>query len=77
MVAAKLAKLPKGANQHTAASANLPTQTKAAEMLNVSERTLRTAKVVQEDGAPELVSAVESGKVSVSAVALIAERPQP
>lgn len=76
MVAAKLAKLPKGTNQHTAGPANLPTQTQAAEMLNVSERTLRTAKVVEEQGAPELVAAVESGQVSVSAAADVATLPK-
>ncbi|MGE0290390.1 MAG: MT-A70 family methyltransferase [Bradyrhizobium sp.] len=76
MVAAKLAKLPKGVNQHTAASANLPTQTQAADMLNVSERTLRTAKVVEEHGSPELVAAVETGVVSVSAAADVATLPK-
>src|SRR5690606_18766996 len=69
MVAANIARLPLGANQHTA-SANLPTQAEAATMLNVSERTVRSARQVRDDGAPELVQAVEQGKVSVSAAAM-------
>lgn len=79
MVAAKLAKLPHGGDRKSEQPANLPlgpTQAQAAELLNVSERTLRTAKVVQEEGAPELVAAVETGKVSVSAAADIASKPK-
>lgn len=75
MVAAKLAKLPVGANQHREASANLPTQPAAAEMLSVSERTVRAARKVQEVGSPELITAVETGAVSVSAAAEVAKLP--
>lgn len=74
MVAAKIATLPKGANQHTA-PANLPTQPEAAALLNVSERTVRSARRVLDRGSGELVSAVESGRVSVSAAADVAELP--
>ena len=42
----------------------------AAAMLNVSERSVATARKVQEYGAPELVAAVDSGITSVSAAAL-------
>jgi N6-adenosine-specific RNA methylase IME4/ParB-like chromosome segregation protein Spo0J len=76
MVAANIARLPLGANQHTG-SANLPTQAAAASMLNVSERTVRSARQVREDGAPELVQAVEQGRVSVSAAADVAMLPKP
>jgi len=76
MVAAKIATLPKGANQHTA-PANLPTQPEAAALLNVSERSVRSARRVVEEGAPELVEAVQRGRVSVSAAADVAELPQP
>jgi N6-adenosine-specific RNA methylase IME4 len=75
LVAARIATLPLGANQHTA-SANLPTQAEAADMLKVSERTVRTARRVVDEGAPELVSAVEGGRVSVSAAADVAELPK-
>jgi N6-adenosine-specific RNA methylase IME4 len=77
MVASSLAKMP--AHRPSDKSANLPgyvSQADAAAMLNVSERSVRTAKVVQEEGAPELVAAVESGQVSVSAAAVIAELPK-
>jgi N6-adenosine-specific RNA methylase IME4 len=45
-------------------------------MLNVSERTVATAAKVLKEGAPELVTAVEHGRVSVSAAAAIATRPK-
>lgn len=67
MVAANLAKMP----SHRPAednSANLRTSD-AARMLNVSSRTVETARKVMKEGAPELVKAVETGDVSVSAAA--------
>lgn len=84
MVAAKLATMKhggdRGANQHgERQGANLPdatTNSEAAKLLNVSERTVKTAKSVQEKGAPELIQAVEKGKVSVSAAAEIATKPK-
>lgn len=74
MVAARLAKMPahrpeKGANLH-------PSAEQAGAMLNVSERTVKTAKQVHERGTPELVQAVEAGKVSVSAAAVIAKQDE-
>lgn len=75
MVAAKLATLPLGANQHTG-SANLPTQSEAADMLGVSERSVRTARAVIKEAAPELARTVESGRVSVSAAADVATLPK-
>ncbi len=41
----------------------------AAEKLNVSERTVNTAKAVQRTGSPELIAAVDAGEVAVSAAA--------
>lgn len=87
MVATRLAKLEKGRPVEDN-SANLRifdgdqpapkvTQSDAARMLNVSERSIQTARKVQEHGAPELVEAVETGKVSVSAAADIATKPRP
>lgn len=79
MVAAKLAKLPQGARTDLEHRANLHdvSAADAATMLNVSERTVKTAKAVERDGAPELVKAVEEGRASVNAAADIATLPKP
>lgn len=75
MVAANLANMP--AHRPEDKSANLRTsQAEAAELLSVSERTVTHAAKVRSSGAPELVSAVESGFVSVSAAADVAELPK-
>jgi hypothetical protein len=74
MVAAKLANLERGDNQHAQICAT--SQDDAADLLNVSRRSVQTAKQVQERGAPELVAAVEQGKVSVSAAAEVATKPK-
>lgn len=73
LVAARLATLPKGANQH--ASIDAPSQAQAAELLNVSRPSVQRAREVLVNGAPELVAAVESGKVSVSAATSVAALP--
>lgn len=87
MVAAKIASLPKGANQHSSndlptqkganqhASNDAPSQDKAAALLNVGRASVQRAREVQEKGAPELVAAVERGDISVSKAASIAEAP--
>jgi N6-adenosine-specific RNA methylase IME4 len=71
MVAAKLATLRLGDNQH---SEGLPIG-RGSELLNVGERSVARAREVREHGAPELVRAVEKGAVSVSAAADIATQP--
>ena len=68
MVAAKLATLKLGDNQH---SEGLPIG-RSSELLNVGERTVARAREVQEHGTPEVVHAVEHGAVSVSAAADVA-----
>lgn len=50
-------------------------QVEAASLLNVSPRSVATAKKVEEQAEPELVEAVASGQVSVSAAAVITELP--
>ncbi len=74
MVAAKLAKLPKGSNQHTPIGG--PSRQTAAELLNVGTTSVERAKMVQQKGTAELVDAVESGRVSVSAAADVAALPK-
>jgi hypothetical protein len=74
MVAAKLANLSDGQRaDRVASSIDLPT---AAKMLNVSESSIKRAKTVQREADPEIVKAVESGDVSVSAAALFAKLPK-
>jgi N6-adenosine-specific RNA methylase IME4 len=73
MVAARLATLELGANQH---SEGLPIG-RASALLNVGERTVARAREVREYGARELVQAVERGDVKVSVAADIAtESPE-
>jgi ParB-like chromosome segregation protein Spo0J len=46
---------------------------KAAEMLQVSPRSVKSAKAVLEHGSPELIAAVERGEVAVSRAATVAK----
>jgi N6-adenosine-specific RNA methylase IME4/ParB-like chromosome segregation protein Spo0J len=74
MIAAKLANMP--AHRPANKSANLPTsQPEAAALLNVSDRSVRSAAVVRDNAVPELSGKVESGAVSVSAAADVARLP--
>lgn len=87
MVAAKLANMTQGRPEQRADKpANLPvflddkplpvapvSQPAAAQMLNVSERSVRAAVKVRDAGTPELVHAVEAGKASIIAAAEVAK----
>jgi len=79
MVAARLADLPKHANRFTidAQICASTSQTEAADLLNVSRRAVQHANKVQSAGVAELVAAVDSGDLSVSAAAEIASLPKP
>jgi N6-adenosine-specific RNA methylase IME4/ParB-like chromosome segregation protein Spo0J len=72
MVAAKLATLKLGDNQHSEG----PSIEGASRLLNVGHASVERAKMVQRAGAAELVHAVEQGTVSVSAAADVAMLPQ-
>ena len=74
MVAAKLATLQRGSNQHAPIGA--PSQDEAADMLNVGRRSVQRAREVLDQGAEELRAAVERGEVSVAAAADVATLPQ-
>jgi N6-adenosine-specific RNA methylase IME4 len=78
MVAARLATMRQGERTDLEPSANLPKvdQASAADMLNVSDRSVRSAKTVQELGTEKLQEAVATGEVAVSAAALIAALPK-
>jgi hypothetical protein len=65
MVAGKLANMRQGERTDVEPSANLPdvvSQPEAAKLLNVSERSVRTAKKVQEKAVPELSEKVSIGE---------------
>src|SRR6516164_8735872 len=72
MVAAKLAKLRLGDNQHSEGSSIEG----ASRLLNVGHASVERAKTVQRAGTPELIHAVEQDAVSVSAAADVAMLPQ-
>lgn len=77
-VAGKLATMKRGGDRKSDQRANLPFGTKsadAAKLLNVSPRSVKTAKQVQKRGTPELNKAVEGGEISISAAATVATLP--
>lgn len=74
MVAARLANMGEGRPSGTG-SIDLVSQSEAADLLNVSVPSIKRARAVQSDGAPELVEAVERGEVAVSAAAQVATLP--
>ncbi|QAY96684.1 hypothetical protein CWB41_13885 [Methylovirgula ligni] len=72
-VAAKIANLTQG-RPGSEKQANLPVkQRDAAQLLNISERSVRSAAVVRDKGTPELQHAVETGKIAVSEAAKAAK----
>jgi N6-adenosine-specific RNA methylase IME4 len=72
MVAARVATLPRGANQHTAIAAC--SQGKAGDLLNVSPDSIQRARKVIDDGTPELVAACDQGAIKVSAAAHLSDK---
>ena len=72
MVASRIADLELGGNQHDE-GVSIDT---ASEMLNVGRTSVARARKVQDQGAPELVEAVESGAVSVNAAKDVATLPE-
>jgi ParB-like chromosome segregation protein Spo0J len=78
MVAKKIETVKHGGDRKSDQDANLHVdRATAAKMLNVSERSVANASTVIEKGTPDLVSAVEQGKVSVSAAADFAKEVPP
>ena len=69
-----IAKLERGANQHTAIAVS--SQLDVAELLNVSEDSIQRARFVDKHGIPELGEAVAAGEVSVSAAVDVARLPE-
>jgi ParB-like chromosome segregation protein Spo0J len=78
MVAAKLATLKRGANQHSKEDAQIcaPSMEQAADMLSVGKRSVTNAKQVLESGSKEMIEAVEQGDLAVSFAAnVVTEEP--
>ena len=73
-VAAKLAKLPKGANQHPPIGG--PSLVEAARIMDVPVKAVERSKIIQEHATPELKAAYEAGEVSQSAAAEVAGLPK-
>jgi N6-adenosine-specific RNA methylase IME4 len=76
MVAAKLTGFAHGGDRKSDQVANLQfdslTQTAAADLLNVSPRSVAAAVKIKDEGAAALLAAVEAGQASVSAAAAVA-----
>jgi hypothetical protein len=73
-VAAKLVNATTGRPQkENLQICRLTTVEQAAEMLQVSPRSVHNAKSVLEHGSPELIAAVERGEVAVSRAAIVAK----
>jgi phage N-6-adenine-methyltransferase len=77
MVAANIARFGHGGDRVSEQAANLPvaTQAEAADMLKVSERSVRAAVKVRDEAPPEVVQAVQAGAMSVSLAAEVADLP--
>lgn len=75
MMASKVANMRSGARTDLQPKANLPevSNTQAAKLLNVSERSVKTAKQVVAKGQPEVAAAVESGKISLNEASKIVQ----
>jgi ParB-like chromosome segregation protein Spo0J len=74
MVAAKIANLPEGRPKNNSANLQSYSQSDAAKQLNVSTRSVAAASKVVKTAIPEVVSAVESGKLAVSTAASLADK---
>lgn len=75
MVGAKIVTLTQGRPEKTSQSANISRE-QAATLVNADLAGIDRARKIVNHGAPELVTAVESGHVSVAAAADVAELPK-
>ena len=78
LVASRLATMRQGERTDLQPSANLRkvSQAEAAKRLNVSERNVTFAALVEREATPELVRAVEQDKIPVSVAAGLAQAPE-
>ncbi|MFK7942435.1 MAG: ParB/RepB/Spo0J family partition protein [Paracoccaceae bacterium] len=77
MVASKLANMRAGARTDLQPRANLHevSSADAGAMLNVSERSVKSARKVRDKGDENLIEAVETGRIAVSTAARVADLP--
>jgi hypothetical protein len=78
MVAAKLATLKRGANQHSKEHESIapPSSDDAAGLLSVGPASVKRAKQVIDAGSKEIIEAVEQGDLAVSfAAKVVAKEP--
>lgn len=71
MIAARLANLPVGANQHSKEGGpkEPPSIEEAAKRMNVGISSVKRAKKIQDKGSAEVIAAVESGELKVTTAA--------
>ena len=74
MVAARVATLPQGTRADRSIDPS-KTQPEAAALLNVSTPSVKRARVVLDRGTPELIAAVDQGKLAVSVASKLASAP--
>jgi hypothetical protein len=75
LIANNLTGMKHGGDRKSDQAAKLQTRKAAAAALNVSERSVSDASVVQDHGAPELIEAVKDGSIPVSVAADLAHAP--
>ena len=79
IIAAKLANLGNGSNQHAKVGASIEapsvSQADAAKMMKVSRASVQRARKVVAHGVPELVEAVERGEASINEAVSVAAMP--
>ena len=78
MVASRIANMRQGERTDLQLSANLlkVSQAEAAKRLNVSARSVTFAALIEKQATPDLVHAVEQGKIAVSVAAGLAAAPK-
>lgn len=74
LVAARLANIPQGGRRDLRDCGRI-SQAESAQLLNVSERSVRSGTQVKEHAAPDVVDAVERGIISISAADRISRLP--
>jgi len=76
-IAAQLCNIPSHGDRRSESFRAQICAQKAAELMNVSERSVDTARKVREKAKPEVVKKVDAGKMSVNAAAKTIDPPKP